>query len=58
MTRFAELMRKANNCTKTALGLPEGFMRDVWGQKARQLEDMAHKLTIEEASKEVENEYQ
>lgn len=54
MTRFEELINKANKCTKTALGLPEGFMRDVWAQKGRELKEMAYNLSIEEGSEEVE----
>lgn len=53
MTRFEELITKANKCTTAALGLPEGFMRDVWAQKGRQLEEMAYNLSIKEASAEV-----
>lgn len=53
MTRFEELINKSNNCIKTALGLPEGFMRDVWAQKGRELKEMAYSLTIEEGSEEV-----
>lgn len=53
MTRFEELINKSNRCTQVALGLPQGVMRDIWAQKGRKLEEMAYKLTIEEAEKEV-----
>lgn len=56
MTRFEELINKANNCIKTALGLPNGFMRDVWAQKGRELKEMAYNLSIEDGTAEVENE--
>lgn len=53
MTRFEELITKSNKCTRKALSMPAGRMRDIWGQKGRELKEMAYNLSIEEASAEV-----
>ena len=53
MTRFEQLITKSNKCTRKALSMPAGRMRDIWGQKGRELKEMAYNLSTEEASAEV-----
>jgi len=66
MTRYEELTHKANLCSMAALlcGLdnlheskPLGLMYKMWKGKRDEIETMRNALTIEEATKELGDEY-
>ncbi len=52
MTRFEQLMNKSNKCLEGAYKT-KGRMSEIWAKHSRELENMAKRLTLEEANQNV-----
>lgn len=53
MTRFEQLMNKSYACLKGACKT-KGRMAAIWARHSRELENKARRLSIEEASREID----